>query len=171
MKQCLSLQCVVLFTVIYCGLSLSSASLASEKHLVLPLIAVSLTEEEARHVEEVAKELPAIEFVIYFRFGSAVLQPKSIAQLNELGRALSSPELKDGTFVIAGYTDGLESEDFALTLSKRRAATVKEYIVQNFKVVSENLIVVGYGSQVLKDFKNPFADENRRVQIINVTKK
>jgi outer membrane protein OmpA-like peptidoglycan-associated protein len=156
----------VLFIAVCCATG--SASPIGKEWRVLPWIEARLEDHEREQVERIAKNRPAIDLEIYFRFGSSVLQAESMQQLDALGAALSSPELKDAVLMVAGHTDGLESDDFARVLSLRRATTVKEYIVKHFSVASDKLVVAGYGSGDLKDLKNPFADENRRVQIVNL---
>lgn len=89
-------------------------------------------------------------------------------QLDELGIALSSPGLKDSIILIAGFVDAFESDDFAEGLSEQRAIAVKKYLIKHFNIASYSLITAGYGSSKLRNPKNPFAEENRRVQIINV---
>ena len=37
-----------------------------------------------------------------------------------------------------------------------------------FAKAAENLVTAGYGKTQLKNSGNPFADENRRVQVVNM---
>jgi outer membrane protein OmpA-like peptidoglycan-associated protein len=88
-----------------------------------------------------------------------------------LGQALSSPQLASSTFVLAGHTDAKGSDPFNQDLSERRAESVKTYLIEHYKLPAANLISVGYGKTMLKNTNNPFAAENRRVQIINLVDK
>jgi len=54
-------------------------------------------------------------------------------------------------------------------MSERRAEAVKKYLVEKLHVSAENLSTVGYGKKHLLNTANPFAPENRRVQIINMS--
>jgi flagellar motor protein MotB len=54
-------------------------------------------------------------------------------------------------------------------LSRRRAEAVKQFLVRTCQLDSNQLSVVGFGSEQLKNKIDPFADENRRVQIVNVS--
>ena len=85
-----------------------------------------------------------------------------------LGRALSSAELRGGTFVVAGHTDAVGSYASNQELSERRAESVKRYLVSNFQIPAATLVTVGYGKTKLKNNSDPNAAENRRVQIVNM---
>jgi len=45
---------------------------------------------------------------------------------------------------------------------------VKRYLVEKFEIPASNLVTVGYGSTHLKNPKDPFAAENRRVAVTNM---
>ena len=75
------------------------------------------------------------------------------------------------TFVIAGHTDGKGSDAYNQLLSERRAEAVKRYLVENYNMPPGTLLAVGYGKTMLKNKTNPFASENRRVQIVNMADK
>ena len=85
-----------------------------------------------------------------------------------LGRALSSPELKGGTFLVGGHTDAKGGDAYNQRLSERRAEEVKRFLMQKFGLAAEGLVTAGYGKEQLKDVANPLAGENRRVQITNL---
>jgi outer membrane protein OmpA-like peptidoglycan-associated protein len=75
---------------------------------------------------------PAIDLEINFDFNSAAITSKAEPQLDELGAALSDPQLKGGTISINGHTDGVGGDAFNKKLSERRAAMIKQYLVDNF---------------------------------------
>jgi outer membrane protein OmpA-like peptidoglycan-associated protein len=88
-----------------------------------------------------------------------------------LGDALTSGDLKGGTFVLAGYTDGQGGESYNQSLSERRSDAVKRYLTEKRGVDAAQLVTVGYGKTKLKDPSHPAAAKNRRVQIVNMTDK
>ena len=51
---------------------------------------------------------------------------------------------------------------------ERRAEAVKRYLVENFNIPAENLSTAGFGKRVPKNKADPYAPENRRVQIANM---
>ena len=106
---------------------------------------------------------------VYFEYNSAAITADALPQLRELGAALSDPELKGATISIGGHTDAVGGDAFNQTLSERRAATIKWYLVDNFKLPPANLHSVGYGKRLPKNKADVFAPENRRVEIVNET--
>ena len=104
---------------------------------------------------------------ILFAFNSADILPEAKPSLDELGKALTDPKLTGGTFLIAGHTDAKGSDEYNLALSQRRAASVKAFLVETYKVDEGRLSVIGFGEEQLKNKEDPLADENRRVQIVN----
>jgi len=127
----------------------------------------SLTIEEREKVAVIARERPSIDLEINFDFNSATVGPQAVPVLVSLGRVLSRDELKDTMFLINGHTDGKGSAEYNQDLSERRAEAVKRLLVQQFGLPPTALIAIGYGKTQLKNAANPFADENRRVQIVN----
>lgn len=131
----------------------------------------SLTTTEREHIATIAKDRPSVDIEINFPFSSSDVGPAAVSAVTALGRALSSPELKGGTFVVAGHTDAVGSFASNQELSERRAESVKRYLVTNFQIPATSLVTVGYGKTKLKNESNPNAAENRRVQIVNMEEK
>jgi len=130
----------------------------------------SLTLEESEHVAELSGNLKTIDLEIYFDSKSARITAKAEPQLNELGEALRSPRLRNAVIVIAGHTDARGGDDYNHRLSQRRADAVKKYLVQHFTIPAANVTSVGYGKRHLKNTADPFAAENRRVQVVNTSR-
>jgi outer membrane protein OmpA-like peptidoglycan-associated protein len=125
--------------------------------------------EVAKLVQE--SEAPNVDIQIFFAFDSADILPAALPSLNELGKALSDPKLQGATFLIAGHTDAKGSDEYNLALSQRRAEAVKLFLVRTYRVDDARLSTIGFGKEQLKNKDNPFADENRRVQIVNTGSK
>jgi outer membrane protein OmpA-like peptidoglycan-associated protein len=106
---------------------------------------------------------------VFFKFNSAAITDEAEPQLRELGAALSDPRLKGSIISIGGHTDAVGSDAFNQNLSERRAATIKWYLVDNFKLPPANLHSVGYGKRQPKNKADVIAPENRRVEIVNET--
>jgi outer membrane protein OmpA-like peptidoglycan-associated protein len=131
----------------------------------------SLTTNEREHIASIAKEHPSVDIEINFPFSSSDIGPAAVPAVTALGRALSSPELKGGTFVVAGHTDAVGSYASNQELSERRAESVKRYLMTNFQIPAASLVTVGYGKTKLKTESDPNASANRRVQIVNMEEK
>ena len=131
----------------------------------------SLSLGEREQLAEIAATKPKIALEIQFDYNSAAISKTSIQAVQELGKALSDPNLKGSTFMVAGHTDGIGSDGFNQDLSERRADTLKRYLVEKFGLAGQDLVTVGYGKTKLKDAANPADPVNRRVQVVNMDTK
>lgn len=127
----------------------------------------SLTFEESERVADLSKDWKKIDLEIYFEYNSARIAREAEPQLNQLGDALRSPRLKNAAVVLAGHTDAKGSQNYNEGLSDRRAEAVKRYLVERLNIPAQNLSTAGYGKRHLKNLDEPYAAENRRVQILN----
>lgn len=128
----------------------------------------SLSIGEMSKLDRIVDTRKKIDATMEFAYNSSVLKGKDLDVVNQLGTALSDPALKDQTFLLMGHTDAKGSEPSNLRLSERRAYWVKEFLVKNYKIPAERLVTVGYGESHLKNAEDPYAAENRRVQVVNV---
>ena len=131
----------------------------------------SLSLGEREQLAEIAATKPKIDLEIQFDYNSAAISKTSIQAVQELGKALSDPNLKGSTFMVAGHTDGIGSDGFNQDLSERRADTLKRYLVEKFGLAGQDLVTFGYGKTKLKDAANPADPVNRRVQVVNMDTK
>jgi outer membrane protein OmpA-like peptidoglycan-associated protein len=131
----------------------------------------SLTLDEREHIATIAKDRPSVDVEVNFDYNSAKVGPSAVPSVTALGKALTSPELQGGTFVLAGHTDAKGSLPSNQDLSEKRADAIKRYLIDNFHIPSANLVTVGYGKTKLKNETEPFAATNRRVQIVNMEEK
>ena len=67
----------------------------------------SLSTEERDKIASIASSKPKIDLEINFEFNSAVLGSKAMPQVAELGKALTSEDLKGRTFILAGSLVGV----------------------------------------------------------------
>jgi outer membrane protein OmpA-like peptidoglycan-associated protein len=126
---------------------------------------------EREELATIAKDKPNIDLEITFDYNSADISSKSLAAVQTLGRALTNPDLKGSTFVVAGHTDAAGGETYNQELSERRADAIKKYLIDNYRISSADLVTVGYGKSKLKDANQPMAEANRRVQVVNMENK
>jgi outer membrane protein OmpA-like peptidoglycan-associated protein len=131
----------------------------------------SLSTDERQKIAAVAETRPRIDLEIRFDYNSANIAQSALPDLNNLGKALSDPALKGGTFVVAGHTDAAGGEEYNQDLSNRRADSVKRYLTEKFGLPAQNLVTAGYGKSRLKNKDNPTAPENRRVEVVNMAEK
>ena len=131
----------------------------------------SLSAAEREEIATVVKDKPKIDLEINFDYNSANISAKSLPSVQALGRALSNPDLKGSTFILAGHTDAAGGDAYNQDLSERRADSIKHYLVDKFGIAGTDLVTVGYGKTKLKDPANPLAEVNRRVQVANMDNK
>jgi outer membrane protein OmpA-like peptidoglycan-associated protein len=131
----------------------------------------SLSVTEREEIATIAKDKPNIDLEITFDYNSADISSKSLTSVQALGKALTNPDLKGSTFIVAGHTDAAGGEAYNQDLSERRADSIKRYLVDKFGIAGTDLVTVGYGKSKLKDPVNPMAEANRRVQVVNMANK
>jgi outer membrane protein OmpA-like peptidoglycan-associated protein len=131
----------------------------------------SLSSAEREEIAAIAKDKPNIDLEINFDYNSADISKRSLSSVEALGQALTSPDLKGSTFIVAGHTDAVGSEAYNQDLSERRADSIKRYLTDKFGIAGTDLVTVGYGKTKLKDPSHPTADVNRRVQVVNIANK
>jgi outer membrane protein OmpA-like peptidoglycan-associated protein len=131
----------------------------------------SLSVSEREEIATIAKDKPNIDLEINFDYNSADISAKSLSSVQALGRALTNPDLKGSTFIVAGYTDAAGGEAYNQELSERRADAIKRYLSDKFGISGSELVTVGYGKSKLKDPNQPMAEINRRVQVVNMANK
>jgi outer membrane protein OmpA-like peptidoglycan-associated protein len=131
----------------------------------------SLSASEREEISAIAKDKPNIDLEITFDYNSADISTKSLPSVQALGKALTNPDLKGSTFVVAGHTDAAGGEAYNQDLSERRADSIKRYLTGKFSIATADLVTVGYGKSKLKDPSQPMAEANRRVQVVNMENK
>jgi outer membrane protein OmpA-like peptidoglycan-associated protein len=131
----------------------------------------SLSMNEREEIAEIASTKPNIDLDIQFDYNSADISKTSLPAAKELGKALSNPDLKGSTFVVAGHTDGIGGEEYNQGLSERRAETIKRYLTEKYGIAGTDLVTVGYGKSKPKDPNAPLDPVNRRVQVVNMASK
>ena len=127
------------------------------------------TKEEQDRIAAEAKagKLPSADVEVFFDYDKADVTPAAQKTLAPLGQALSDPKLAANRFVLIGHTDAKGGEAYNQSLSERRAAAVKDYLVRTFGIAPERLVSYGRGKSLLKNESDPMAPENRRVQVVN----
>ncbi len=110
----------------------------------------------------------AVNLEVYFPFDSDALTPLAKGQLRALGAALRSADLRPYTYLVVGHTDAKGSADYNRDLSRRRAESVRAYLIERFAIASASLEAIGVGEDQLKLPDEPYAAANRRVEVMMV---
>src|SRR5260370_5314079 len=117
----------------------------------------SLSVSEREEIATIAKDKPNIDLEITFDYNSANISTKSLPSVQALGKALTNPDLKRSTFIVAGHTDAAGGETYNQDLSERRADSIKRYLTDKFGIVGSDLVTRGYGKSNLDDPADPLA--------------
>ena len=131
----------------------------------------SLSMGEREEIAEIASTKPNIDLDIQFDYNSADISTTSMPSVQALGKALSNPNLRGSTFVVAGHTDAIGGEAYNQDLSERRADSIKRYLTEKYGIAGSDLVTVGYGKDKPKDPNAPMDPINRRVQVVNMVSK
>jgi outer membrane protein OmpA-like peptidoglycan-associated protein len=112
--------------------------------------------------KECRVELPGI----YFAFNSAVLDPASDRTMGVLAEVLARHP--DWTGTIEGHTDSVGTAAANKRLSERRAAAVRDRLVEAHKVDGARLGTAGYGSSRPRETNATIEGRarNRRVELV-----
>ena len=102
---------------------------------------------------------------ITFNFDEPNIRPEDHERLKELGEFLKANPNAD--VLLEGFTDATGAEDYNLHLSRRRAFRVAQYLMDEFQIPRERIVIQWYG------LLNPIADnatpegraQNRRVEV------
>lgn len=149
-----------------------AAAAEEERPPTTPKVAAKPASEAADLAVQEAerKQLPSVDLEVHFEFDSAKLTPAAVETLTTLGRALVDARLSSSEFLIGGHTDAKGRANYNLPLSERRAEAVRQFLVATFAIDGNRLAAKGFGSRYLKNPQQPRAAENRRVQVVNVTR-
>ena len=111
-------------------------------------------------------ETRTVALQVEFRFGSAELTERAIAQPQALGEALVSEALREAALGIYGHTDASGPAEVNQNLSERRAQAVALFLEGRFAIAwSRFRELRGYGENRLRRDLPPDADAQRRVEV------
>lgn len=103
---------------------------------------------------------------VLFEFDRFSLTSNAKQTLDLVASALNSSELKDYSYLVAGFTDATGQFDYNLSLSKQRAISVTSYLVTEAGVNHMRLLSAGFGETNLRDVSAPASPVNRRVTLV-----
>ena len=105
---------------------------------------------------------------INFDTGKSTIKPDSAQVLGEIGKLLNNNQgLK---LSVEGHTDNAGDKASNQKLSEARAASVKDYLVKNFKVAPARLAAKGFGESkpVMDNSTEEGKAKNRRVELAKI---
>ena len=111
-------------------------------------------------------KLTQIRFDVVFDPDSSLIRPGSYGMIGALADALTDPKLRPYRFLIVDHTESGGRRDNNLTLSQRRADSIRDVLVSTFKINNKRLVSLGLGEEQMQDSSKPNSPVNNRVQII-----
>ena len=115
-------------------------------------------------------ELPRFMVEVQFDPDASTIRPESYQTLGRIADALCHSTLLRYGFLIVGRTDATGKREYNLTLSQKRADSIRDALVNTFKISSKRLQAVGLGEEQLQDAARPTAAINQQVQVVTVAK-
>ena len=115
-------------------------------------------------------KLPQIRFDVVFDQDSSLIRPASYQTIGSIADALTDPKLRPYRYLIVDHVESAGRRDHNLILSQRRAESVRDVLVNTFKVSPKRLQALGLGEEQLQDVNRPASPANARVQLIAIGK-
>src|SRR6266702_3553967 len=115
-------------------------------------------------------KLPRIAFEIQFDPDSSIIRPESYQTLGRIADALIRSTLLPYGFLIVGHTESTGKREYNLTLSQRRADSIRDALVTTFKISPKRLQALGLGEEQLQDSARPAAPVNQQLEVVTVAK-
>jgi outer membrane protein OmpA-like peptidoglycan-associated protein len=115
---------------------------------------------------EIDRTGKALVYGIYFETGSYQITTDSEPTLEEI--ALFLEENPDIRLYVTGHTDDTGDYEYNVNLSRQRAQSVAEWLIDNYVVDSNRLHPVGVGpvAPVASNETEPGRSQNRRVELV-----
>jgi outer membrane protein OmpA-like peptidoglycan-associated protein len=115
--------------------------------------------------DELLKNKKAVVYGIYFDYNSDQIKQESEPVLREIAAAMKNKP--DWKLTVDGHTDSIGGDTYNLDLSKRRAAAVKQALVDRFRIGGDRLVTDGFGMRRPVDRNDTIEGRarNRRVEL------
>jgi OOP family OmpA-OmpF porin len=98
------------------------------------------------------------------------LTPNAYLALDELGEAINTNNLSDFGFRLEGHADATGTDAYNQHLSVRRAASVREYLINSYGIDAHRLESIGFGESQLAAPNDPEGAINRRVRVVKLNR-
>jgi OOP family OmpA-OmpF porin len=113
-------------------------------------------------------KLPQFSFDVVFDPDSSLIRPQSYQVIGSIADALSDPKLLHYTFLVICHTQATGRRDANLTLSQRRADSIRDVLAGTFKISTKRLQALGLGEEQLRDSSRPASPTNVRAQVVTI---
>jgi OOP family OmpA-OmpF porin len=110
-------------------------------------------------------KLPRLAVDIHFDEDTAIIRPDSYRALGRIADTLLNPALLPNKFLIIGHSVSNGRRDINLTLSQRRADSIRDVLINTFKIPTKRLQSIGLGEEQLLDSARPTAPVNQQIEV------
>jgi len=147
---------------------LSVACAVVKEPPMLPIVAVPLLPEHEPPPQTVSSLQLVLESVL-FEFDKASLLPEGLLKVKEFSKIIQKHEPR--TVVVAGHADSIGEESYNVSLSERRAYTVRDALIAN-GINPDSLIIKAFGENkpITTNATIEGRQQNRRVEVTILNK-
>jgi OOP family OmpA-OmpF porin len=110
-------------------------------------------------------KLPRIGIDIHFDEDTAIVRPDSYRAMGLIADTLLRPALLPYKFLIIGHSISTGRRDINLALSQRRADSVRDVLINTFKIPATRVQSIGLGEEQFLDSARPTAPVNQQVEV------
>ena len=114
--------------------------------------------------------LPTFTVDIHFDTDTPVIRPDSYQAVGRIADALVNAQLLPYTFLIVGHSDSTGRREANAILSQRRADSIRDVLVNTFKISSKRVQSLGVGEEQFVDQAHPTSPANLQIQIVTIGK-
>jgi len=114
--------------------------------------------------------LPTFTVDIHFDTDTPVIRPDSYQAVGRIADALVNAQLLPYTFLIVGHSDSTGKREANAILSQRRADSIRDVLVNTFKISSKRVQSLGLGEEQFVDQARPTSPANLQIQIVTTGK-
>jgi OmpA-OmpF porin, OOP family len=114
--------------------------------------------------------LPTFTVDIHFDTDTPIIRPTSYQAVGRIADALVNAQLLPYTFLIVGHSDSTGRREANAILSQRRADSVRDVLVNTFKISAKRLQSLGLGEEQFVDQAHPTSPSNLQIQIVTIGK-
>ena len=114
--------------------------------------------------------LPTFTVDIHFDTDTPMIRPDSYQAVGRIADALVNAQMLPYTFLIVGHSDSTGRREANAILSQRRADSIRDVLVNTFKISSKRLQSLGLGEEQFVDQAHPASPANLQIQIVTIGK-
>jgi OmpA-OmpF porin, OOP family len=113
---------------------------------------------------------PQVSFDVLFDPDSSIVRPQAYEMLGRIADALTRSSMLPYGFLIVAHTESNGKREYNLTLSQKRADSIRDVLVTTFKLSPKRIQAIGLGEEQMRDANQPASAVNQQAQIVTIAK-